>query len=88
MVTLFRSLAISTCKGCGGFIDRHNFSPGRDLALRLKVKFFKNPRTGNYTQQGANAYFHMSLDCLGKHSSTLDTRHLTMNDKDWIDFNT
>ena len=46
MVTLFRLLVISTCKGCGGFIDRHNFPPGGDLALRLKaVKFFKNPRT-------------------------------------------
>ena len=86
MVTLFRSLTISTCKGCGGFIDRHNFPPGGDLALRLKaVKFFKNPRTGNSTQQDANAYFHMSLDCLGKHNSTLQARHLTMKYKDWID---
>jgi hypothetical protein len=86
MVTILKG-NIKICFGCKNELTKKRFPFPNNLCYKLlAVRPWRNPRTGDMVEgRPSNAYFHLDVECLKKHSPTLEKRHSTMGDQDYSD---
>ena len=79
---IYATWRITKCRGCKKSItDEDKVSPHSFVLRRHGVVGYFNKLHNKWLDSEQNIHFHMKMDCVRKHDSTVEKRHVACNDE-------
>ena len=69
------------CLGCDRYIHKKDLPHPTDIIFSLKaIRPYLNRKTQEWNHPEKQGYFHLNIECLQKHDSTIEMRQATITD--------
>ena len=80
-MVMYATWRIRKCRGCKKAITDDKASLHSFVLRRCGVVGYFNKLHNKWLDSEQNIHFHMNMDCVRKHNSTVEKRHVSCNDE-------